>query len=94
MDLIFAASDLDHFIFHTEICEDVWAPAPPSDFAALAGALILTNLGQQHRRREGGHQASALRNAIRAMLGGLCLFGGRARRVHDRPRLGRPGLHL
>lgn len=44
MDLIFAASDLDHFIFHTEICEDVWAPAPPSDFAALAGALILTNL--------------------------------------------------
>ena len=44
MDLLFAADDVDGFIFHTEICEDVWAPAPPSDFAALAGALILTNL--------------------------------------------------
>jgi NAD+ synthase (glutamine-hydrolysing) len=44
MDLLFAAEDLDGFVFHVEICEDVWAPAPPSDFAALAGALILTNL--------------------------------------------------
>ena len=44
MDLIFAAEDVEGFIFHVEICEDVWAPAPPSDFAALAGALILTNL--------------------------------------------------
>ena len=43
-DLIFAAEDVDGFIFHIEICEDVWAPAPASDFAALAGALILTNL--------------------------------------------------
>jgi len=43
-DLIFAADDVDGFIFHIEICEDVWAPAPASDFAALAGALILTNL--------------------------------------------------
>lgn len=44
MDLIFAAEDVDGFVFHVELCEDVWAPAPPSDFAALAGALILTNL--------------------------------------------------
>lgn len=44
MDLLFQAEDVKGFIFHAEICEDVWAPAPPSDFAALAGALILTNL--------------------------------------------------
>ena len=43
-DLIFAAGDLPDFIFHTEICEDYWAPLPPSTFGALAGALILTNL--------------------------------------------------
>lgn len=43
-DLIFAAENVDGFIFHIEICEDVWAPAPASDLAALAGALILTNL--------------------------------------------------
>jgi NAD+ synthase (glutamine-hydrolysing) len=43
-DLIFAADDLADFIFHIEICEDYWAPQPPSTLGALAGALILTNL--------------------------------------------------
>ncbi|HEY5713593.1 MAG TPA: NAD(+) synthase [Allosphingosinicella sp.] len=43
-DLVFAADDLDDFIFHIEICEDFWAPQPPSIAGALAGALILTNL--------------------------------------------------
>jgi NAD+ synthase (glutamine-hydrolysing) len=43
-NLIFAASDLPGFIFHVEICEDYWAPLPPSTFGALAGALILCNL--------------------------------------------------
>jgi NAD+ synthase (glutamine-hydrolysing) len=44
IDLIFAALDLKDFIFHVEICEDYWAPLPPSTYGALAGALILTNL--------------------------------------------------
>lgn len=44
MDLLFEAEDVEGFVFHIEICEDLWAPAPPSDFGALAGALILTNL--------------------------------------------------
>ncbi|MDB5736891.1 MAG: nadE [Sphingomonas bacterium] len=43
-DLIFAASDLPHFVFAAEICEDFWAPTPPSTTAALAGAVILCNL--------------------------------------------------
>jgi NAD+ synthase (glutamine-hydrolysing) len=43
-DLIFAADDLADFVFHIEICEDFWAPQPPSTLGALAGALILTNL--------------------------------------------------
>jgi NAD+ synthase (glutamine-hydrolysing) len=43
-DLIFEASDLADFVFAAEICEDFWAPAPPSTQAALAGALILLNL--------------------------------------------------
>ncbi|MES1971151.1 MAG: NAD(+) synthase [Pseudomonadota bacterium] len=43
-DLIFAASDLPHFIFHAEICEDYWAPTPPSTMGALAGALVCCNL--------------------------------------------------
>jgi NAD+ synthase (glutamine-hydrolysing) len=43
-DLIFAADDLADFVFHIEICEDYWAPQPPSTLGAMAGALILTNL--------------------------------------------------
>jgi len=43
-DQIFAADDLPDFIFHVEICEDYWAPTPPSTDGALAGALILCNL--------------------------------------------------
>jgi NAD+ synthase (glutamine-hydrolysing) len=43
-DLIFEAEDLAGFAFAAEICEDFWAPAPPSTQAALAGALILLNL--------------------------------------------------
>jgi NAD+ synthase (glutamine-hydrolysing) len=43
-DLIFAAETLPDFVFHAEICEDFWAPTPPSSAGALAGALILCNL--------------------------------------------------
>lgn len=43
-DLIFAAADLPHFIFHAEICEDFWSPTPPSTTGALAGALVCCNL--------------------------------------------------
>ena len=43
-DLIFDAVNVRDFSLHTEICEDVWTPIPPSTFAALAGATVLTNL--------------------------------------------------
>jgi NAD+ synthase (glutamine-hydrolysing) len=43
-DLIFAAANLPGFTFGVEICEDFWAPNPPGNLAALAGAHILCNL--------------------------------------------------
>lgn len=43
-DLIFAAANVPNFMLHAEICEDLWTPLPPSTFAALAGATVLTNL--------------------------------------------------
>ncbi|HEX7885719.1 MAG TPA: NAD(+) synthase, partial [Phenylobacterium sp.] len=43
-DLIFEAEDLADFTFHLEICEDFWAPLPPSTAGAMAGATILCNL--------------------------------------------------
>ncbi len=32
------------FVLHTEVCEDIWVPIPPSTLAALAGATVLANL--------------------------------------------------
>ncbi len=43
-DLILRAEDLPDLAIHVEICEDVWAPVPPSVAAALAGATVLLNL--------------------------------------------------
>ena len=43
-DLIFDVTNVRHFRFFLEMCEDVWVPIPPSCFASLAGATIIGNL--------------------------------------------------
>ena len=43
-DLLFKARNVAGLVLHTEVCEDLWAPIPPSTYAALAGATVLTNL--------------------------------------------------
>jgi NAD+ synthase (glutamine-hydrolysing) len=43
-DLLFEISSLPDLVLGVEICEDVWAPAPPSTFAAMAGATVIVNL--------------------------------------------------
>jgi NAD+ synthase (glutamine-hydrolysing) len=43
-DLVFCCENLKDFALYIEICEDVWTPAPPSTFGALAGATVLANL--------------------------------------------------
>lgn len=43
-DILLRAEDLPDLVIHAEICEDVWAPVPPSTAAALAGATVLLNL--------------------------------------------------
>ena len=42
--LIFRLREVPQFVLHVEICEDLWVPAPPSSFAALAGASVIANL--------------------------------------------------
>jgi len=42
--LIFSVEDRPGFVFAAEICEDFWAPLPPSTRQAMAGARILLNL--------------------------------------------------
>ncbi|WP_439470530.1 NAD(+) synthase [Brevundimonas sp.] len=43
-NVVFEVADRPGFTFAVEICEDYWAPLPPSTRAALAGARILLNL--------------------------------------------------
>jgi NAD+ synthase (glutamine-hydrolysing) len=40
-DLLFKSKEL---VFSGEICEDVWAPIPPSSMHAIAGATVIFNL--------------------------------------------------
>ncbi|HTF33407.1 MAG TPA: NAD(+) synthase [Myxococcota bacterium] len=42
--LIFRLQEQPKLALFVEICEDLWVPAPPSSFAALAGATLVANL--------------------------------------------------
>ena len=44
VDLLFEAANRPGFVFAVEICEDYWAPLPPSTRQAMSGARILVNL--------------------------------------------------
>lgn len=43
-DLIFQDEDMPEFCISVEICEDLWAPIPPSSYSALSGATVIANL--------------------------------------------------
>ncbi len=68
-NLLFTATDVPDLTIHVEICEDLWAPIPPSTYGAMAGATILANLsasnitvGKSEYRHIlcGGHSARTL----------------------------------
>ncbi|MCI2047219.1 MAG: NAD(+) synthase [Faecalibacterium sp.] len=42
--LLFCCRTMESFVLGVEICEDVWAPLPPSTHHALAGATVIANL--------------------------------------------------
>lgn len=43
-DILLSAANIPNLTLHAELCEDLWAPTPPSTLAALAGATVLCNL--------------------------------------------------
>ncbi|HEY5617810.1 MAG TPA: NAD(+) synthase [Vicinamibacterales bacterium] len=43
-DIVYDVTSIPDCALHVEICEDLWVPVPPSTYAALAGATVLTNL--------------------------------------------------
>jgi NAD+ synthase (glutamine-hydrolysing) len=64
--LIFRLKESPRLRLFTEICEDLWVPAPPSSFAALAGATVIANLSasnvlvgkDQYRKELAGNQSA------------------------------------
>jgi len=43
-NLIFKSRTMGEFSFGVELCEDLWAPIPPSSYLALGGASLILNL--------------------------------------------------
>ncbi|MBF0545014.1 MAG: NAD(+) synthase [Candidatus Riflebacteria bacterium] len=77
-NILLEARGIKNLIVHSEICEDLWSPIPPSTFAALAGATLLTNLsasnitiGKADYRRQlcSSHSAATLSAYIYAGAG-------------------------
>ncbi len=62
-DLLFEAEDLAGFVLSVEICEDFWAPVPPSLNAALAGATVQLNLSASNATIGKARERAALIDA-------------------------------
>ncbi len=65
-DILFRSKNNPDLVLGVEICEDVWAPLPPSSYAAISGATVIANLsasneivGKVDYRRELISQQSA-----------------------------------
>ena len=59
-NLRFEAANRPGFVFSVEICEDYWAPLPPSTRQALAGSRILLNLSASNVLIGKAHDRSLL----------------------------------
>jgi len=79
-NLIFKIANLKNLNLFFEICEDLWAPIPPSSYAAMAGATVIGNLSASNitiGKSEYRHQLAANQSArlISAYLYAAAGFG-------------------
>lgn len=79
-NLIFKSANIKNFNLFFEICEDLWAPIPPSSYAAMAGATIIGNLSASNitiGKSEYRHQLAANQSArlVSAYLYAAAGFG-------------------
>ena len=73
-DLLFEADDLADFVLSVEICEDFWAPVPPSLTAALAGATVQLNLSASNATIGKARERAALIDAHSRRTMGAYIF--------------------
>ncbi|TCK98414.1 NH(3)-dependent NAD(+) synthetase [Natranaerovirga hydrolytica] len=79
-DILFAHQHIKNCKIGIDICEDLWAPVPPSTFATLSGATIILNnsasndiVGKSHYRKQLIEQQSA--RTIGAYVFSSCGYG-------------------
>lgn len=72
--LLFEADDVDHFLIHVEICEDLWAPTPPSIDGALAGGTVMVNLSASNATIGKSRERAALCDVQSRRCCGAYLF--------------------
>jgi len=70
-DLLFESKGRYDVCFGVEICEDLWAPIPPSSYQAIAGASILFNLSASNETT-GKHE---YRKELVRQQSGKCVAG-------------------
>ena len=59
-------------LFGVELCQDLWAPVPPSSFAALAGAQLIVNLSASNEILLKNEYRRSLVNATASRL--ICAY--------------------
>ena len=83
--LLFRAAEMPGFVLHVEICEDLWVPAPPSSYAALAGATVIANLSASNITigKEGYRQQLAGNQSARCLAAYLYSAAGQGESTTD-----------
>ena len=83
--LLFRCETMQAFTLAVEICEDLWAPLPPSTAHAPGGRYRACKpLGKRRDCRQGGIPPGAGKPAVGAASVRIFIRGRRARRVDDR----------
>ncbi len=83
--LLFKLKEIPGFLLHVEICEDLWVPAPPSSFAAMAGATVIANLSASNIviGKEGYRHQLAGNQSARCLAAYLYSAAGRGESTTD-----------
>jgi len=83
--LLFKLKEIQGFLLHVEICEDLWVPAPPSSFAAMAGATVIANLSASNIviGKEGYRHQLAGNQSARCLAAYLYSAAGRGESTTD-----------
>ncbi len=83
--LLFKLKEIQGFMLQVEICEDLWVPAPPSSFAAMAGATVIANLSASNIviGKEGYRHQLAGNQSARCLAAYLYSAAGRGESTTD-----------